>query len=314
MWDLTLQEQNTEVALERWGQLPQGEPFFKDPKARMRVGPQADVALIVLKGRITLKSEDLEAPMEAPPKRALLLWNSTRGDTPDPRQLPGNKLPGWTETPLVGFPEGLEKVLSRPRADFLRARDSLSTVLSGKVDQVPVALAAAAKSTDPSERRLVVRCFGAIDDLDSLVDALTDEMFPEVRQAAIETLRHWIGLGRDYEYRLYETLKGRYKTAEAENIMVLLHTFSRQEVGNRETYETLIDYLNNPNVAIRELASWHLYQLVPAAQRIAYSATADSRDRERAQREWLALLQSGQIPPRMEGTPGPAAPARPPNK
>ena len=37
MWDLTLQDRDAEVSLERWGFYPQNEPFYKDPTDRRRV-------------------------------------------------------------------------------------------------------------------------------------------------------------------------------------------------------------------------------------------------------------------------------------
>jgi hypothetical protein len=295
MWDLTLEDRDTEVALERWGLFPPGEPFYKNPKDKLRAGPRADLALLVLKGKILLKYDDLTVPMEAPPKRALMLWNS-RDSANGPNKFP--TVPEWSLTPLP-FPKGMEEILKRPRADFRSARDTLSTSLSTRVDKIEIGLANALKSMDPSERTLVVRCFGAIDDLDSLLDALSEEKYAEVRQNAIGTLRYWIGCNRDNDYRLYDAMKDRYKGAEAENIMSLLHGFSPKELADRETYEMLIDYLNRPNLAIRELAFMYLYQLVPAGRKIAYSPVADSRERKHAQGEWLKLLATpGQIPPR----------------
>jgi hypothetical protein len=80
--------------------------------------------------------------------------------------------------------------------------------------------------------------------------------------------------------------------------MLLLHGFPAKELSRREPYEALIEYLNHPNATIRQISAMDLYLLVPAGRQIAYSAVADSRDRERAQREWTKLLESGQIPPR----------------
>jgi len=295
-WDLTLEDANSEVALERWGLFPPGETFYKNPQDKMRLGPRADVALIVLKGRLRLKSDNQTDSLEAPPKRALMLWNS-HGNITGPSKFP--TIPEWSQTPLP-FPKGAEEALKRPRADFYRARDNLSSALTGKADKVEVALANALKSMDPVEQVLVVRCFGAIDDLESLLVAASDsdDAHREVRQYAIVTLRNWISYGRDNDYRLYDALKDKYKIGEAENIMSLLHGFSNQELGKKETYETLIDYLTNPNGLIRDLSLMNLYQLVPAGRGIPYSPYADSRDRERAQREWTKLLESGQIPPR----------------
>jgi hypothetical protein len=298
MWDLTLEERDTEVSLERWGLFPPGEPFFKDPADKKRVGPRADLALVVLKGHLTAKVDDLTVALEAPPKRSLLLWNSFSGSAPA-SALP--TVPEWSVSPLP-FPKGMEKVMLQPRAEFRRATETLSTALSGKLDKVDVGLANALKSMDPSERILVVRCFAAIDDLDALLDyALTDDKHHEVRQNAIGTLRYWIGCSRDNDYKLYEALKTRYKAAEPESILGLLHGFSPKALTKRETYETLIDYLIHPNLVIRELSYLYLVQLVPAGRKIAYTPVADSRERQHGQKEWLKLLDAGQIPPRPMG-------------
>jgi hypothetical protein len=299
-WDLTLEDRDTEVALERFGRLPPGEPFYKNPKDRMLKGPLADVALVVLRGRVRLKTDELTVPLEAPPKRALMLWNSVSG-TGNPSPFPD--IPEWARTPLPPLPlPGDKQQLAQRRADFYRARDNLSNVLTGKVDRVDVGLANALKSADPSERMLVVRCLGALDELDGLMDALTDEAHPEVRLTGIEEMKQWITYSRDNAYRLYEVLKTRYKMAEADNIMQLLHGFSSQDLAKKEPYETLIDYLTNPNPAIRELSATYLYTLVPEGRGIIYNAYADSRDRERAQREWTRLLErlieEGKIPRR----------------
>jgi hypothetical protein len=299
-WDLTLDPRDTEVALERFGRLQGGEPFYKDPKDKMNKGPLADVALLVLRGRARLKTDEMTVPLEAPPKRAVMLWNSVSG-MGNPIPLPD--VPHWARTPLPPLPlPGDKQQLAQRRADFYRARDNLNGALSGKVERVDVGLANALKAADPSERMLVVRCVGALDELDSLMDALTDEAHPDVRLTAIEEMKQWITYSRDHDYRLYDVLKARYKIGEADNIMQLLHGFSSQDLAKKEPYETLIDYLTNPNPAIRELAATYLYTLIPEGRGVKYNAYDDSRERERAQHEWTRLLErlfeSGQIPRR----------------
>jgi hypothetical protein len=299
-WDIALEDRDTEVAVERFGRLTPGEPFYKNAADKGRKGPIADVALLVLRGRIRLKNEEITVPLEAPPKRALILWNSVSG-MGNPSKFPD--LPDWAKTPLPPLPmPGDKQQLAQRRADFYRARDNLNSALTGKVERVDVGLANALKSADPSERMLVVRCLGAMDELDSLMDALGDEAHPEVRLTGIEEMKQWITYSRDNDLRLYDVLKARYKTAEADNIMQLLHGFSPQELAKKEPYETLIDYLTNPNPAIRELSATYLYTLVPEGRSINYNAYADSRDRERAQQEWSRLLEKlvegGKIPRR----------------
>jgi hypothetical protein len=296
-WDLTLLDPGTEVAMERWGQLPVDEGFFKDPADKMRKGPRADVALVVLKGRLQVNQDDRKIPLKGGPTEfGFLLWDSYSGNL-KPGKLP--EAPGWYTTPLP-YPKGMEQVLLRPRAEFYDARAKLALKLAGKVDKVDSVLADTLNSPASSMRVLVVRAFGAMDNLERILNILDDPEpgHDDIRQTAVATMRQWISYDRSNDYALYDLLKTQYKPAEAENIMLLLHGFSPKDLSRREPYETMIEYLNHPNPTIRQVSAMDLYLLVPAGRQIAYSSVADSRDRERAQREWTKLLDSGQIPPR----------------
>src|SRR5205807_8180595 len=57
-------------------------------------------------------------------------------------------------------------------------------------------------------------------------------------------------------------------SVQAETAVGLLHGFSRADLEQRETYETLIDYLGHARPAVRELAAWHLYRALPEAASI----------------------------------------------
>jgi len=133
-----------------------------------------------------------------------------------------------------------------------------------------------------------------------LVDALEDRQNPEVRGTAAVALRHWTSRNADNDLELYRTLyeKKGYSREKAEIIMRLLHSFSEAELNNPGTYQTLIGYLNHDNLAIRDLAFWHLYQLVPeGAKQIPYDA-ADAPDKRRQVIEqWKRLIPEGRLPP-----------------
>jgi len=63
-----------------------------------------------------------------------------------------------------------------------------------------------------------------------------------------------------------------------------------------ETFELLIAYLRHDKPAIRELASWHLYRLVPASKDIAYDPSGTADDREKAYKAWKKLVPTGELP------------------
>jgi hypothetical protein len=287
-FDLTLADRASQVLIDRWGIL--SEPFFKNPKHPNRTGPTAALGLIALSGGATLRWNDLTFNLQEPPGPALVLWSSQRG-IDGPQNMP--KVPDFisTDPPL---PPGMD---IRARSEMKDAVTFLSTSLTGR--EVDVALEEAKKSKDPSRRRLAVRCYGALDDLANLLDALDDPNERDLRVAAIETLRHWLAVSRDHDYKLYAQVKQRYlRGLEAEKVMELLHGFQPAAWAQPETYGTLIDYLDNRLLPIREMAAVYLYTQVPAGRIIPYSPEADSTARQQTQAQWLKLIPPGQLPPR----------------
>lgn len=295
VWDLTFETLGTEVLMDLWSAFSPGEPFYRQPDHPNRIGPQAMMHLIVLRGRLTLRHDNQTVSLQEPPGTALRVWSSfseTRtGELPS--------VPDWATPnpkPPPNMPAEAEKRFLDLRDKMLAARDSFGTSLSGKNDKIDVTLPLLLKSDNPFERTLAVRSFGAINDLPSLVDALADPERRDVRQAAMDTLRRWVACERDNDYKLFAELQQKYKKAEAEDIMTLLHSFSAAQIAEKETYEALVDNLDNPRIAIRELAAWHLYALAPVGASIRYSPEADQGIRLLAQREWRKLITDGKVP------------------
>ena len=121
---------------------------------------------------------------------------------------------------------------------------------------------------------------GALDDLPRLGQALMSAKSPDVWDAAVKAMRHWIGRGPGQDQKLYHGLieKRGFKPAEAEKVLQLLHSFSDQEVAEPELYEVLINNLNDEKLAIRGLAHWHLVRLAPAGKTIPYDPLASKEE------------------------------------
>src|SRR5262249_52167807 len=118
IWNMVMQPRS-EVLLDRWSSFPPNEPFYKDPNDSNRLGPTADLALVVLKGEITLTADDLTVAMKQPPGPAVMAWNSAKRGVNGP--LHWDKVPGWlTSSPPV--PKGMD---IRVRPDMLPAREHL---------------------------------------------------------------------------------------------------------------------------------------------------------------------------------------------
>lgn len=287
-FDMTLQAAGTEVLMDRWF-APERERFYRNPKDPDRLGPVAQTVGVVLTGSVLFRYHDIQHNLTAPPGLALVAWNSRKGFN-------------QTMEPLKDLPDGLTKLAPLPqgidaklRSDMLKARDDVQQKLGTKA--VDVVVTEALKTNDAAHRRLACFSLGALDEISALVEQLEQEQVPELRTTAIDALRHWIAADRDNEHKLFELLKEKYRTVEADNILTLLHQFSEKDLKNPDTYDLLIGYLNSPQLALRELASWHLYQLVPLGQKIRYNASADAATRQQAQASWRALIPAGQLPP-----------------
>jgi tRNA A-37 threonylcarbamoyl transferase component Bud32 len=295
-WEITL-DKGAEVALERWGRYRPEVPFDRNPKTRE--GPESELYLFVLKGQVDVRiPEEGIQEMEAPPGLGLLIWNSKQGVEP-PKDI--KRLPFWASQRYPPFP----KDLSKPAQDYLinlrgameRSLKELSISMSGK-GNVEAALVQELESDSAPKRVLVVRCFGATNDVSNLLDGLIDKQSPDLRQAAIEDLRHWIGLGPQNDSILFDTLvkKKDCSEGEATAVMELLHSFSARQRSQPELYARLIDYLKQPNKRIRVLAHWHLIRLVPEGLKIKYDPLGDADQIDRAYEAWKLLIPDGSLP------------------
>jgi hypothetical protein len=269
------------VALELVNQWPPGTPFMLKPKGEHQ--PLSDGFLFVLKGPVKVRLED-GAERSGLRDGAVYHWNSERGMI---GPLAIKELPAWTRAP------GAPKDKSPRAAARLALRQRLAT------KDVATALTEGLRASEPAARALAVYGLAAVDDLPAVLRAVTHPKDRELRRAALTALRHWSGQEAEHEVRLYQALvKGGYKPVEAEVMIGLLHGFARPDLERRETYETLIDYLGNDRPAVRELAAWHLYRLVPKARSINYDALGPEGQRKVAQAAWRKLLRAGKLPPR----------------
>lgn len=292
-FDITLQTPDAQVLIERWTYFPYEEPFYEDPKHANRVGPTAQVNVAVIAGTARVKANDVTFTMSAPPGHFLLSWSSVKGAS-EPQ--PQDTLPAAYKADAPPSKD----VDPKARTAALKAHENLAKAVQTKA--LDVALAEMLASEEPAAHRLAIRCYAATDNLEALLDTFQATSPGDVRLACIESLRHWITLSRDNDYRLFDALKSKYtKAAVAHRIVELLHYVPPAQLSSPATYERLIDDLDNPIYPIRELSAWHLYQLVRTGQKIRYDASAPMGIRQDAQIQWRRLIPRGQLPP-MAGT------------
>jgi hypothetical protein len=140
---------------------------------------------------------------------------------------------------------------------------------------------------------------GAMDNLRGLAMVLAASKHPDTWDHGVRALRHWIGRGPGQDQKLYDALikEGKFSELEAETVLQLLHSFGEDQLTKPELYEVLIDFLEHDRLAIRGLAHWHLYRLVPDGRKIEYNPIAPKEDRHQAVEQWRKLVPPGKLPP-----------------
>lgn len=282
LFDLTLEKPGTRVAMEVYGRWARGKRFTKTlgPKDV----PTTSLVILVLNGEASLHHELHHFAMVAPPGNALIEWDSVTGLDEAPHRL--KELPAWASS---GSSDS--ELVKKKKATLSKLQAGIAS------KPVPEVLEELLASDDVSERRAAVYCMGATDDLKHLGQALRQAKNPDVWDNGVITLRHWIGRCPGQDEKLYQGLiENDFKPIQAETVIQLLHSFSEEDLSQPETYQVLIDYLSNENLAIRGLAHWHLYRLVPEGQKIGFNPLADKNDRALAVAKWKALVPPGKIP------------------
>jgi hypothetical protein len=276
-WELDLLDPGTLVALELYSRWTRTEPFLQKPDAA--AGLTSGLVLTVLKGQVDVKYGGEQHVLE---RGSLLEWGSDRGVV-GPLAL--KHFPDWFAAP----PSGTAAKEAR------KAVEQLSAEL--KTKPVEATVRAALKNANGAARSQAACSLGALDDLPGLLATLADPQHGDVRRAAVLGLRHWAGRDAGHEKQLYEALgKAGYRANQAAIVMQLLHGFFEKQLGQPETYESLINLLQSDQLAIRELAGWHLNRLVPQGRAIAYDAAGSADQRAKAQGAWRKLIPEGKLP------------------
>jgi hypothetical protein len=288
-WTLTLAEPGDEILIEAWSRWPQGMPFQKDPKCADE--PTTEALAFVLTGNVALKSGANQFALSAPPGLALFEVESKQARPSTPRRV--DAVPAALDPANLNKPE---RKKARERADRLVEDIKKKDVATGLTNF----LKSASESSDKTQGQEIldqaVFTMGALDQLGLLVDALGSNVGAE-REAAVSALRHWIGRDGKQDMALYNFLikDKKYSEGAAEILVGLLHSFGETDLSRAETYDTLIRYLKNDKLPIRELAQWHLTRIVPN-NKIEYDPAGTKESWDKAFAEWKKLVPNGKVP------------------
>jgi hypothetical protein len=269
-WDLTLPDQNTEVAAELVGICL---PYSKEPGG----DPELHLALLGLKGQTEVKIRYEQYLLPSP---SMLTWDNVAGAARSPVPLP--RPPDWwtstvpLKTPMQAPLEGLTNRLG--------------------IKNIDVAIAEAKNFPDSSSRVLALRCLGAMGNYSGLLDCLADDKHADVRTVAIEELRHLLGLDAKNDDKLRKALKQKnYSDGQGQTILQLVHGFAPEQWANPTLRSTAVEYLMHEKLAIRQLTHSLLQALEPDGRKIPYDPAGDSDSRERGYEAWKKLVLGAKL-------------------
>ncbi len=289
VWDLTLPESGSEVCAELW------------PQAASDAGRRiSSISLgLFTKGRVLVRTPS--QPLDLP-DRSRLSWSSLAATLFPPEKLP--QLPDWWTKP----PDREAKAV----ADVLLSLLDWSNQLANSVEVVDKILTwvrdptGDPKREDSTRRVLGVLFLAALDEVQGLVEFLDDARHSEVRGATREALRTWMSWNRDHPAELERLLQRRYSSKEKANLLVrLLDFLPKEDLERAESYQTLIGYLDHENLPVRDLAFWHLANLVPElAKQIRYDPQGTVEQRRQSIEQWRKLIPAGMVPIKLASRPG----------
>lgn len=287
VWDLLLDDK-AELMVDGLFNLEPGTRYL--PNEGATSPPLQQLFVGVVKGKATVIIEDRDPiELQAPPGQALIGWDN-KGRLKPPLKI-AEPLPLWTRD----IPS------KSPVPELKAVMDSLRDRLTRGTATAEIALTELAQLEDkPFGQFYAAYGLQALDAIGRVIDALDDLTKPAMRAAAIPALRHWVARDQKNSLVLHNLLwkdKG-YSREQADVAVQLMFTLTESDTYERRTYEFLFQQLEDPKLAVRELAYWHLAQLDPDGARASMYNPANDQQRDAALRRWKQRLTEGRLPPK----------------
>ncbi len=293
VWDLTL-AQKSEVIIDGLISHPPGARFNRQTGGD---NPLTQLFLGVLKGTCSITVRDM-APIDlsAPPGLAVLGWDN-KGRLKQPLKLTGPLAQWTTDIPTRG-----------PAVEYKRVMDKLYDRLAQPKASVETALLELTQDAKPHAQAYAGYALPAIDVIAPVVDAMDDLLKPNMRAAGVVSLYQWVARQPENALELRKLLvdKKDYSDAQADaSVQMAMLSLGQADIYAVATYEFLFDQLNDPKLAIREFAYWHLGQLDPDGMKSSLYNPILTDGRDTAIARWRKRLTDGKIPPKPPKQNGP---------
>lgn len=205
----------------------------------------------------------------------------------EPPTIATTDLPNWERRLSTLAQKNARAFSDEFKSDESSARDSLSNLIESRVYE---------------QSRLAVSCLGLIGDYESLLEVLDRNPHYESRVAAINGLRSWINQAPENREKLKTAIEAKFYPQELETVYRLIWGYQEQDARNKQTSEQLVDWMEHPRPAVRELAWFYIKSLTNRKQEV-FDAMGTPMHRNTAVQRIRKILER-------DGTLLPPAPAK----
>jgi hypothetical protein len=150
----------------------------------------------------------------------------------------------------------------------------------------PISLSISTTSKDdrPKIAELAAETLALVGLYQPLVEVLAEVPHEEAVHQAAYGLRAWLPLAPDHATLLRRELASTFVPEEQEIVLRLLWGYNRDDARNRGTSEQLVEWLDNPKLAIRVLAYDQIHELT--GQTLRYRPAMPVAQRKNYKHEW----------------------------
>src|SRR5262249_26194658 len=121
---------------------------------------------------------------------------------------------------------------------------------------------------------------------------------------AIFALRRWVSQAEGRQKLLYDKKNNtgvlvdkKYKSADAQTIVELLHFYKAEDWRNPDTFKALAKKVASNKVAVAHLVYWHLLRMAYPTKLPAFNPAAPLEDREKFADSINDLVDQRKLPP-----------------
>jgi hypothetical protein len=170
-------------------------------------------------------------------------------------------------------------------------------------EAVELSVPGISEDPNPLISQMATECLGLIEAYGPLVNVLRSQHV-EARKAAITELRLWLPRHPDNQELLKTELAKRFPPEAAELVYKLLWGFDVDDARNKVISNELIDWMADPELAIRELAFYQVYRLTGKTHE--YQADGSPTKLHSSLRTWRERVKKdGGLLPVQKPTPNP---------